>query len=167
MLRIIGCLFILREKKTDDDDHPHSHDERLTEQDILEFTYAHFNINGVIGAVDFINHLKPKEYLFQVVGMLAKRFIDLGQIDIVYQFAEKWKDEPYYVVAIAHELLKVGKFLQKEVTSRCLTKLNNAKTRITKPKDYFYDNLMGTSVISFIENCFHFNLDAKKSDRCS
>lgn len=149
-----------KRKKTEEDEH--SHEEKLREQDLLEFMYAHLNIHGVSGSAAFLNNLKPKEYLCKVVALLASRLIDAGKIEVLYQFAESWQDEPYYIVAIAHELLQVGKFLKRSTTTKCLDKLGNAKTRIVKPKDYFYDDQQIVIIISFIENCFHYKLNSQK-----
>ncbi len=149
-----------KRKKTEEDDY--SHEEKLTQQDILEFAYAHLNINGVAGSAAFLNRLKPKEYVCRVVSMLAKRLIDAGKIEVLHQFAESWQHEPYYIVAIAHELLQVGKFLKRSIAKKCLDKLSNAKTRIAKPKDYFYDDQRIAIVISFVESCFHYKFNSQK-----
>ncbi|WP_158085437.1 ATP-binding protein [Niastella vici] len=152
-------IYFKREKTEDDD---HSHEEKLREQDILEFAYAHLNINGVAGATAFLNKLKPKEYVYRVVSMLAKRLIDAGKIEVLHQFAEEWQDEPYYVVSIAHEFLQVGKFLKRSIATKCLDKLSDAKTRIPKSENYFYDDQQIVIIISIIETCFHYKLASKK-----
>jgi hypothetical protein len=152
-------IYFKREKTKEGD---YSHEEKLREQDILEFAYAHLNINGVAGSAAFLNSLKPKEYVWRVVSMLAKRLIDAGKMEELHQFAESWQDEPYYIVAIAHELLQVGKFLKRSIATKCLDKLSNAKTRIAKPKDYFYDDQQIANIISFIESCFHYKLNSPK-----
>lgn len=154
-------LSIYFKRKKTEEDH-HSHEEKLSEQDLLEFAYAHLNINGVAGSAAFLNSLKPKEYLCRVVGMLARRLIDAGKISMLHEFAEIWQNEPYYIVAIAHELLQVGKFLERPIAIKCLNKLGNAKTRIAKPKDVFYDDQQIAAIVSFIETCFHYKLNSNK-----
>jgi len=149
-----------KNQKTEKDDY--SHEEKLVDQDLLEFTYAHLNINGVAGSVQFINRLKPKEHLCKVVSMLASRLIDEGKIEVIHQFAESWQDEPYYVVAIAHELMQVGKFLKRVIANKCLDKLSNPKTRIEIPKETFYDDQQVATIMSFVETCFHYKLNAQK-----
>lgn len=149
-----------KRKKTEEDDH--SYEEKLTQQDILEFAYAHLNINGVEGAAAFLKSLKPKQYVCRVVSMLAKRLIDMGQITTLNEFSESWQDEPYYIVAIAHELLQIGKFLKRSIAIKCLDKLCNAKARIAKPKESFYDDQQIVIIISFIENCFYYKLSSLK-----
>ncbi|MGN6399397.1 MAG: ATP-binding protein, partial [Flavisolibacter sp.] len=72
-----------KKEKTEEDDY--SHEEKLSEQDILEFAYTHFNINGVAGSVAFLNSLQPKEYVCRVVSMLAKRLIDAGKIEELHE----------------------------------------------------------------------------------
>ena len=152
-------IYFKRDKTEKDN---YSHEEKLTDQDLLEFAYAHYNINGVDGSAAFLSSLNPKEYVCRVVSMLAKRLIDAGKIEVVHQFAESWQDEPYYVVAIAHEFLQVGKFLKRSIANICLDKLANAKTRIPKPKDYYYDDQRVATVVSFIETCFHYKLNSTK-----
>ncbi|MEO6671278.1 MAG: hypothetical protein ABIN36_17480 [Ferruginibacter sp.] len=147
-------------KKTEDQDH--GQEEKLSDQDILEFAFAHLNINAVAGSVAFINSLKPKEYLSRVVAMLAKRLIDAGKIAILHEYAECWQEEPYYIVSIAHELMQVGKFIKLSIAKKCFDKICNPKTRITKPKDYIYDDQRVAIIISFIENCFHYKLNSQK-----
>ena len=149
-------------KRTKTEEADYSHEEKLTEQDILEFAYAHLNINGVKGSAAFLNSLQPKEYICRVVSMLAKRLIDAGKIEVLHQFAESWQDEPYYIVAIAHELLQVGNFLTRSIAKKGLDKLGNARTGIAKPKDYFYDDQREAIIISFIETCFHYKLSSQK-----
>lgn len=150
----------LKRKKTEEDEY--LHEEKLKEQDLLEFMYAHLNINGVAGSAAFLNGLKPKEYLCWVVAKLARRLIDGGKIEMLHEFAEIWQNEPYYTVAIAHELLQVGKFLRKPIVEKCLDKLCNTKTRIDIPKDYFHDDVQISAIVSFIETCFHYKLNSNK-----
>lgn len=140
----------------------HLHNEKLSDLDILEFIYAHLNINGVAGSTAFLNSLEPKEYLCRVVSLLAKRLIDAGNLDVLHQFAESWQDEPYYIVPIAHELLQVGQFLKRSTATKCLDKFGNAKTRIAIPKNYFHDDQQITTIISFIETCFYYKLSSQK-----
>jgi hypothetical protein len=152
-------VYFKRKKKEQDD---YSHEEKLTQQDILELAYAHLNINGVSGSAAFLGKLKPKEYVCSVVSMLADRLIDEGKFTLLDEFAEIWQNEPYYIVAIAHEFLQVGKFLDQSIVIKCLDKLVNAKTRIAKKKDYFYDDPNIATIISFVETCFHYKLSSQK-----
>ncbi len=149
-------------KRDNTEDKKNHGEEKLSDQDILEFAYAHLNINGVAGSAAFLNNLKPKEAVCRVVAMLAKRLIDAGKIATLHKFAESWQDEPYYIVTVAHELLQVGEFLNRSITIKSLDKLSNPKTRIPKPEERFYDDQQIVTVISFIENCFHYKLNSQK-----
>ncbi len=155
-------IYFKNKKKEDNDDDPYDDKHKVNNHDILEYMYAHLNVHGVAAAVTFLNKLKPKEFVFRVVIMLAERLIDTGRFEELQEFAEHWKNEPYYAVAISHELLYVGKFVSISVAKKCLDKLCDAKTRIPKPKEYFFDDHLISSVISFIEACFHYHLDPKK-----
>jgi hypothetical protein len=154
-------LSIYFEQRKESDDQ-YSNQEKISDQDILEFAHAHLNINGVAGSATFLNSLQPKEFVYKVVSMLAKRLIDAGKIEILHQFAAIWRDEPYYIVAVAHELLQVGKFLKQSIANECLGKLSNPETRITKPENHFYDDQRIAVIISFIESCVHYKLNSKQ-----
>jgi hypothetical protein len=143
-----------------EDDH-HAHEDKLTQQDILEFAYAHLNITGVSESAAFLSRLRPKEYVFNVVALLAKRLIDAGKISTLQAYAEEWKDEPYYIVPIAHELLQAGKMLKRSIAKNCLEKFGNSKTRIAKPNDYYFEDQRISAIISFMETCFHYKLNSK------
>ena len=137
-------------------------EEKLREEDFLELAYAHLNINGVVGSAAFLNSIRPKEYVCRVVIKFARRLIDLGKVDVLHQYAEIWQNEPYFIIPIAHELLKIGKFVKKAIASKCFRKLGNAKTRIPKPEDHFYEDQRLEVILSFIEGCFHHRLDSEK-----
>lgn len=142
------------------DDH-NSPEEKITQRDILEFAYAHLNITGVSESAAFLSRLRPKEYVFNVVALLAKRLIDAGKISTLQAYAEEWKDEPYFIVPIAHELLQAGKILKRSVAKSCLEKFGKSKTRIVRPKDYYFEDQRISAIISFMETCFHYKLNSK------
>lgn len=155
-------IYFNKQKEKGEEDDPYSQDEKLSDDDILEFAFSHLNIAGVDSSVAFLNRLKPKEFVFRVVIMLAERLIDAGRFKELHKFAEKWSNEPYYVVAIAHELMRVGQFVDQNVARRCLNKLSDTKKGIPKPKEYFFENHLISAVISFLETCFYHKLDSKK-----
>lgn len=149
-----------KRKKSEQQDY--SHDEQLSKRDLLEFAYAHLNINGVTASAAFLNTLKPQKNVSEVVAMLANRLIDAGKFSTLHEFAENWQDNPYYIVPIANEFLQVGMFISRSVAKKCLDKLNDRKTRIIIPTDQFYDDQQLTMIISFIETCFHYKLNSQK-----
>jgi uncharacterized protein involved in tolerance to divalent cations len=149
-------------KRNKTEEEEYSQEEKLTDQDILEFAYAHLNINGVAASAAFLSSLTPKEYVCRVVRLFAKRLIDAGKIGVLYDIAEEWQEEPYYIVAVVCELLQVGKFLKRSIIKKNLEKLGNARTRIAKPKDYYYEDQQMEAIIGFIESCFYYKLNSQK-----
>jgi len=58
--------------------------------------------------------------------------------------------------------LKIGKFVTKSISNKCLGKLAHARTRIPKPENHYYDDQRLEVIVSFIEGCFHHGLDFTK-----
>jgi len=73
-------IYFQERKKTKDKS---LHEEKLREEDFVEFAYAHLNINGVATSAAILGGIRPKEYVCRVVTKFARRLIDLGKIDIL------------------------------------------------------------------------------------
>ncbi|MFD2943270.1 hypothetical protein [Flavobacterium notoginsengisoli] len=138
------------------------HRSEVSERDVTELAYACFNIYGEQECVALLNRFKPKTFIFSVVMNLAKRLIDQGNFAAVDSFLQYSRLEPYYIIAIADELLKVGRYPQKNDLEDCLKMLASASKRI-KMKGRFYENeAIVTAVISFLEVAIHRGLPAVK-----
>lgn len=122
--------------------------------DILEVAICLLNLNGVKSSLKFLNSLKPKESIFQVMKRLIIRLIDAGRFNEIDEILKNVKGNKFHVVAIASELEKVGRFVKADYIEKCLSLLLNPKTRINKPKDPFNDTIT-PSIVAFLEVCLH------------
>ena len=121
---------------------------------ILELAYALLNLNGAKSCLKFLNSIKPKEFIFQVVRRLVNRLIDAERFDEIDQILKNARENKFHVVAIVSELAKVGRFAEADDIEKCLQVLSNSKKRIKKPKDPFHDNVT-PSIVAFLEVCLH------------
>ncbi|RED92435.1 ATP-binding protein [Marinoscillum furvescens] len=126
----------------------------VSHEDILEMAYAFLNLNGAKSCLKFLNSIKPKEFIFQVVRQLVERLIDADRFDEIDQILKNAVENKFYVVAIVSELARVGRFAEADDIEKCLQMLANSKKRIKKPKDPFHDNLT-PSIVAFLEVCLH------------
>lgn len=151
-------IYLEEYRKNDD---RHSQNE-VDERDILELAYTFFNIHGVEKCIDFLNQFKPKTFVFKVVQELTKRFIDNGNFEDIDSFLKYCVRQPYHTVAIISELIKVGKFPDKDLIETCLDMLVKSKTRLIKPQYIDYNDNITPAIVAFIEVCLSKNLSAKK-----
>lgn len=135
--------------------------EGVQNNDLLELAYAYLNIEGVNSCVEFLFHLKPKQFIFEIVQDLTRRLIDSGRFEETNEFLTYFIREPYYIIAIVSELAHVGKFPEIHELETCLGLMCSRKTRITRPNNSYNDQIT-PAIISFLEACLHRNLSAQK-----
>jgi hypothetical protein len=134
----------------------------VSERDIVEIAFTIFNIQGVSDCIDFLNRFKCKVFVFGIMQDLAKRLIDKGNFDATNSFLQHCIKQPYYIVAITSELLKVGRFPEVDLIEPSLNKLLNPKTRIEIPPYLGFDDKITSSIIAFIEVCLSKNVSPEK-----
>lgn len=142
------------------------HQEQLTDDDIVELAFAHYNLFGVVQLVDFILSWRPPQVTYRVAKKFIKRLIDasdFGTIDEILDFdcRGEYLQYQYLIIAAAHELVEVGAFPSEEKLQLCLDLLANRRTRIPKP-GYLYDDTTAAALVSFLEVCAARNLSKAK-----
>lgn len=149
------------ERKKAEEDH---HRDKLQDEHILELVSAYLNIFDVDRLVDFILSWRPNRVIYSITKFLTKRLIDGGNFLVINKIARKGKRNTYLILAIADELLKVGKILPSELLYDCLDLLIHKRARPkksatswrTEPDDIVF------SILSFLENCVRQGLCRKK-----
>ncbi|WP_159478906.1 ATP-binding protein [Chryseobacterium sp. 18068] len=142
-----------------DDNEDHFHQNQVTSNDFLEIAYSSFNINGVKESIVFIDRLTDKNYAFNIIKDLIKRLVDIGNFKDINSFLEHCEREPYYIVAIVDELLKVGIFPEKKYLKNCFILLSTSKYRIKKLDQFHRNTSLTSSILSFVEACVYHNFD--------
>lgn len=145
------------ELKKSDERHPQN---EVTEGNVVELAYAFFNIYGVEECIDFLNRFTSKAFTFGIIQNLIKRLIDIGNFEAINDFFKTCIRQPYYTVAIVSELIKVGRFPEKQLIETCLMLLTNSKFRIQKSEHYSHNENITLAIVSFLETCLYRNLPA-------
>lgn len=140
-------------------DKEYRHQDELSDEDIAELVFAHFNLFGAKAAVKYILRWSPAEIVLKIGKMVIKRLVDAGNFEAVNEILKTKFNNSYLIIAIAEELLEVGRFPTVSKLEYCLNEINENK--IAKPLDYFKDT-SDTSIISFLEACFAKHLPKSK-----
>ncbi|MBM7571577.1 ATP-binding protein [Aquibacillus albus] len=137
------------------------HHNKIEDEDLVELAFAHLNLFGVTKTVEFLLNWQPKEVTFRITQILIRRIIDLGNFDAIYEMLRIVPKNPYFVVAVVHELLEVGKLPEKDTIERCLDLLTFSRTRMDKPA-HSYNNDILSAIVSFAEVCAVNKLSQRK-----
>ena len=134
-------------------DNTNHHDECLQDEDIVEFAFAHLNLSGTQKCVDYIASWSPPDVGFRVTRLLVSRLIDAGQFVTIDEMAELGCRNVYHMLAIADELIAVGKLPPIKALQNSLVLLGHSRTRIKKSKYNWRENSLRFAIVSFAEAC--------------
>jgi len=139
-----------------------NHDDRLKNDDIVELAFAHLNLFGPEELVGFILSWRPPEVIFRITRLLVRRLVDAGDFAIINEIAQFGYHNQYLMIAIADELLAVGRYASTVPMRRCLALLINKEQRIAKPTLDWHENAIIAAIISFAEASFALRLSRTK-----
>lgn len=132
-------------------------EDRLTDDDIAELAFARFNLDGPGQLVEFLLGWKPPDLTYRIGKKFFRRLIDANNFASIEEIShlelggEHLRNQ-YLMMAMAHELLDVGRFPDVKATRRCLDLLASKSTRIPLPV-YQYKDTTLSALISLTEAC--------------
>ncbi|MEN2398365.1 hypothetical protein GKZ90_0001135 [Flavobacterium sp. MC2016-06] len=135
--------------------------DEISDDDILELAYAHFNILGMRESVQFLKRFNSKIWIYGIVKELTERLIDIGNYTAIDEFLQNCKDDIYFTVAVTSELIRIGRFPETLVLETGLDLLCSTTKRISKEKISYQDSII-PGIVSFAEACLHRKLDSQK-----
>lgn len=137
------------------------HNNHLQDEEIVELAFAYFNLFGITKAVEFLLSWRPKEVTFRISQMFIRRIIDSGDINAINELIKVAPKDQYFIVAVVHELLEIGKLPEENSIVMCLDLLTHSRTRMPKPV-YSYNDDTLSAIISFAEACAANKLSQRK-----
>lgn len=144
------------EKDKGGDDHGN---DKLEDGDVLAMLFCHYQLDGEEAAVEFIQRWRPDELIYRVMRKFAQRLIDASEFRVLERMAVYGRDCPSLVIAINHELLKVGRTPDKKCLIHTLNKIVGPNKWLEKPNDIFDNHHISVSAyLSFFEVCIIKNL---------
>lgn len=144
----LNAYFEEREKRQDN-----HHNERLKDEDIAEMAFTNLNLFGTKALVKFINSWRPPELAFRITKLLVSRLIDAGKFATIDELAQLGCRNLYVMLAIADELIMVGRFPASSALDQGLVLLSHPRTRIKKPEHSWRSDSLQFAIISFVEAC--------------
>lgn len=126
--------------------------EQLQDDDLIELMFAHYNLLGIADAVDFLLSWRPPVVVYRLACLFIRKLIDMGDFDAIEEIAQIGSRNQYLAIAIARELLEVGRFPDASSMQHCLVLLTTKRTRIAKPSYSYYDTI-ASAIVSFAEAC--------------
>ncbi len=150
-LRAAGnWLSLYFEERRNNKEQLHS-EEHLTDADIVEMATAHFLLHGTEGLVDFILSWRPPEVVFRITQLFIKRLVDAGDFTTVDEISHLGCRNQYLMIAVADELIAVGKFPPIDAMQICLDLLAHKRVRIPKATQHWREQTFTSAIISFLE----------------
>lgn len=126
-------LHLYFEERKNNKDNIHL-EERLKDDDLVEMAFAHFHLYGIREVVDFILSWRPPEVVFRLTRLFIKRLVDAGKFTAVDEISLLGYRNQYLMIAIADELIAVGRFPHIDAIRQCLDLLIHKRIRIPKSK---------------------------------
>lgn len=126
-------------------------EERLTDDDIVEMATAHFLLHGTEKLVGFILSWRPPDVVFRVTRLFIKRLVDAGDFTTVDKISHLGCRNQYLMIAVADELITVGKFPPINAMQICLDLLVHKRVRIPKVTQHWREQPFIQAIISFLE----------------
>ena len=145
--------YIQNRDKENDEDNPNSTDE-LNDSDVLAMFICHYQLDGANIAVNFIQRWSPDELIFRVMREFSRQMIDASEFDALDRITSCGKNCPVLVIAVNHELSKVGRTSNKECLETTLNKFVSDEKSLKVTNDIFNDyNVSSSAFLSFLESC--------------
>jgi len=147
--------------KKDEAERSH-HKEQLEIKDLAEFAWIYYNLYGAAEVVKFMTGWKPSGVVLSISSLFVQRLVDAGRFDEINEIARLGTKNPYLMLAVTDELAAVAKFPPKQSLKYCLDLLTNPRTRIPKPQQHAFEDMMTPIIISFAEASAARGLSHKK-----
>lgn len=142
-------------------------EDRLNDDEIIELSFSHYHLFGEKGFVDSVARWRPAETILKVVPVFISKLIDAGKflsIDKITRNIEK--DDglryKYFLLAITHELWKVGKTPPLKSLRLCLNLLLDKEDDIPEFDRTFGDEKDFQKITSFAEACASKGINKRK-----
>lgn len=144
------CRYFEERKKEKDT----YHNDKLADRDILAMLLCYHQLDGEKAAVDFIRRWRSAELIYRVMREFAERLIDSSKFAELEKMALYGKDCPSLVIAINHELLKVGRTPDKKCLLCTLNKIVGPGKWLQKTSGISdRHHIDASAYLSFFEAC--------------
>jgi hypothetical protein len=137
------------------------HDDPLTDGDVLELIWTHYNLDGPTVAAQQLLRWRPPRLVFDVARKLARRVVDAGRLADLDLMAKAVMKNPYFIVALAEECSGL-QLLPATALKSALDALLTKKNRIPREEGAPSRRPYVFAIVSFAEACASRGLPRKQ-----
>ena len=138
-----------------------NHEKTVETEDLAELAYAYFNIFGIEEAGNFILRWKPEHNLYYITRIFIKRLLDRNLCDDVYKLLTVKNNKLYIVLAIIHELYKIGQLPSALIIKKYFNQLKKKTHYFSQDDTYIKrDDGIIEALITFLEIAYYYNLSS-------
>lgn len=95
----------------------------IDNEDRAAMALAHLRLHGAKALVRYLSRWSPAEISFTCGSIIINRLIDTSEFDLIEEIAKASTKNPYLILAIAHELSKIGKVPKRASVEIAIKKL--------------------------------------------
>jgi hypothetical protein len=142
-----------QEKKRKRDRRHGGHVSQVKDEHLVELVWASLALDGPKGLVEEVDGWRPRDLPFRLGQPVLSRLADAGRFHEIEEIAREGKDLPFLMIAVADELVGVGR-LPPAGTLDATLKLLATDGAIAKQAAHFsLRNPFATAVVSTLEAC--------------
>src|ERR1019366_1878763 len=127
------------------------HQEQLQEEDLAILAWSYHNLYGAPDAVRFLASWRPPHLVFRVTRLFVRRLIDAARFDEIAEIASIRVKTPYLMLAVADELLAVGRFPTKGSLGQALGWMMLDEPKSSKPPTPPSEDTIPPAILSLAE----------------
>lgn len=125
--------------------------EQVTDEDRLELALATLRLRGAKRAAAFLRNWTHRPIAFRVGTLLARRLVDLGQYDLLDTLAVGARNDVWLLLAINHELRRVGRALPPIQLARLIRLLSHRCVRLQGDENWTHQWSLLAAITSAVE----------------
>jgi hypothetical protein len=127
------------------------HPGALTDTDLVELAWAHYNLFGPEAAARSLLSWKPKIAVFRLTRQFVCRLIDFGRFEDIEVMSKAGAMSNYFTIAIADGLISVARLPSKESLRNSLKLMNLKTSRVERPPEHDFQDIVTPAIVSFAE----------------
>jgi hypothetical protein len=142
---------------------PSNNEDKLEDRDVVAMFVCRYQLDGEVDAVKFIQSWQPEELIYRVMREFSRKIIDASKFEVLDRMALLGKECPAFIIAVNHELSKVGRAPDKKCLDATLDKIIDSKRTLIIANDKFDNHHIDvSSILSFIESCLINKIENEK-----
>lgn len=126
-------------------------DEEISDQDIVELTLAHINVYGTFEGARSLEGWRPREVVFRVGQIVARRLIEHGRLEDVEEISRAAGNNLCLVLGCTVALREIQRTPPAEVVSRAFRLVANTRVMLSDGSGWDDQHSALNAVVALVE----------------